>query len=84
MGMTLLGRDAETDALLEDVAGQLNDGSWYSTQSLAFALGAVAQNTGAKPFTGFSFDYATGNLRPVYYYPSQLEGHTERKYHPGG
>ena len=26
---------------------------------------------------------ATGNLRPVYYYPSQLEGHTERTYHPG-
>jgi len=60
MGMTLLGRDGETTALLEDVAGQLNDGSWYSTQSLAFALVAVAQNTGTKPFTGFSFDYATG------------------------
>jgi uncharacterized protein YfaS (alpha-2-macroglobulin family) len=63
MGMTLLGRDAETGALLEDVAGQLNDGSWYSTQSLAFALVAVAQNTGTKPFTGFSFDYAAGNAR---------------------
>jgi uncharacterized protein YfaS (alpha-2-macroglobulin family) len=61
MGMTLLGRDAETGGLLEDVAGQLNDGSWYSTQSLAFALVAVAQNTGTKPFTGFSFDYAAGS-----------------------
>jgi alpha-2-macroglobulin len=61
MGMTLLGRDAETGALLEDVAGQLNDGSWYSTQSVAFALVAVAQNTGTKPFTGFSFDYAAGS-----------------------
>jgi hypothetical protein len=30
MGMTLLGRDAETGALLGDVAGQLNDGSWYA------------------------------------------------------
>jgi uncharacterized protein YfaS (alpha-2-macroglobulin family) len=37
MGMTLLGRDAETGPLLEDVAGQLTDGSWYSTQSVAFA-----------------------------------------------
>lgn len=63
MGMTLLGRDAETGALLEDVAGQLNDGSWYSTQSVAFALVAVAQNTGTKPFTGFSFDYVSGGAR---------------------
>jgi len=28
--------------------------------------------------------YATGNLREVYFYPSQLKGHTERAYHPGG
>jgi acyl-homoserine-lactone acylase len=27
--------------------------------------------------------YASGDLRPVYYYPSQLKGHTERVYHPG-
>jgi uncharacterized protein YfaS (alpha-2-macroglobulin family) len=63
MGMTLLGRDAETGALLEDVAAQLSDGSWYSTQSVAFALVAVAQNTGTKPFTGFSFDYVAGAAR---------------------
>ena len=30
---------------------------------MAFALVAVAQNTGTKPFTGFSFDYAAGNAR---------------------
>ncbi|HEU5135547.1 MAG TPA: MG2 domain-containing protein [Steroidobacteraceae bacterium] len=58
MGLTLLGREAETGALLEDVAAQLSDGSWYSTQSVAFALVAVAHNTGAKPFTGFGFDYS--------------------------
>ena len=63
MGLTLLGRDAETGPLLEDVAAQLSDGSWYSTQSVAFALVAVAQNTGTKPFTGFSFDYAAGTAR---------------------
>ena len=28
--------------------------------------------------------YRTGNLREVYFYPDQLKGHTERKYHPGG
>jgi acyl-homoserine-lactone acylase len=27
--------------------------------------------------------YASGNLRDVYFYPDQLTGHTERKYHPG-
>jgi len=24
-----------------------------------------------------------GRLRPVYFYPGQLEGHTERAYRPG-
>jgi acyl-homoserine-lactone acylase len=27
--------------------------------------------------------YSTGNLRDVYFYRSQLQGHTEREYHPG-
>lgn len=27
--------------------------------------------------------YATGNLRQVYYYASDLKGHTQRAYHPG-
>jgi acyl-homoserine-lactone acylase len=27
--------------------------------------------------------YATGNLRTVYFYPSDLKGHTQREYHPG-
>jgi len=27
--------------------------------------------------------YSTGGLRDVYFYPSQLKGHTEREYHPG-
>ena len=28
--------------------------------------------------------YAAGSLRPVYFYPEELTGHTERVYHPGG
>ena len=28
--------------------------------------------------------YAAGNLRPIYVYPDQLKGHTERTYKPGG
>ena len=27
--------------------------------------------------------YAAGNLREVYFYRSQLKGHTEKEYHPG-
>jgi acyl-homoserine-lactone acylase len=27
--------------------------------------------------------YASGELREVYFYPAQLQGHTERTYHPG-
>ncbi|GAA3116956.1 penicillin acylase family protein [Streptomyces rectiviolaceus] len=27
--------------------------------------------------------YAQGNLRPVYFYPEDLEGHVERRYRPG-
>jgi uncharacterized protein YfaS (alpha-2-macroglobulin family) len=63
MGMTLLGRDTETAPLLEDLSAQLSSGDWYSTQSVAFALVAVAQNTGAKPFMGFSFDYSVTGAR---------------------
>jgi uncharacterized protein YfaS (alpha-2-macroglobulin family) len=70
MGLTLLGRDAESNALLEDVSAQLSDEAWYSTQSVSFALVAVAQNAGAKPFRGFSFDYSAGKTR------STVEGKT--------
>jgi len=28
--------------------------------------------------------YIDGKLRPVYFYPADLAGHTERSYHPGG
>jgi uncharacterized protein YfaS (alpha-2-macroglobulin family) len=58
--LTLLGREAEANALVEDISAQLSSEDWYSTQSVAFALVAVAQNTGTKPFTGFAFDYSAG------------------------
>ena len=60
MGLTLLGRDEDSNGLLEQVSEQLSDMNWYSTQSVSFALVAVAQNAGAKPFKGFSFDYSVG------------------------
>jgi uncharacterized protein YfaS (alpha-2-macroglobulin family) len=58
--LTLLGRDAEANALVEEISAQLSSEDWYSTQSVAFALVAVAQNTGTKPFAGFAFDYSAG------------------------
>jgi uncharacterized protein YfaS (alpha-2-macroglobulin family) len=57
---TLLGRETEANALVEDISAQLTSDEWYSTQSVAFALVAIAQNTGTKPFTGFGFEYAAG------------------------
>jgi acyl-homoserine-lactone acylase len=27
--------------------------------------------------------YASGRLRPIYFYPDELTGHVERRYHPG-
>jgi len=27
--------------------------------------------------------YSTGDLRSVYFYPEDLEGHVERRYNPG-
>lgn len=60
MGMTLLGRDSQTAGILDDVSAQLSGDEWYSTQSVSFALVAVAQNAGTKPFKGFSFDWSAG------------------------
>ena len=37
----------------------------------------------SKHFTDEAERYTTGNLRTVYFWPEQLEGHTERTYRPG-
>ncbi len=46
----------------------------------AGGLNSVPQS---KHFNDQAERYATGNLRDVYFYPEQLQGHTERTYHPG-
>ena len=38
---------------------------------------------GSQHFNDQAERYATGNLRDVYFYRDQLEGHTEREYKPG-
>ena len=49
----------------------------------AVTAGGESGNPSSKHFNDEAQRYATGNLRDVYYYRSQLNGHTEREYHPG-
>ena len=71
---------------------------WYGTSGNSFVavvefgdkVRAVAVTAGgesgdpkSKHFNDQADRYATGNLREVYFYRSQLTGHTEREYHPG-
>ncbi len=45
--------------------------------------GGESGNPASPHFGDEAERYASGNLREVYYYRSQLKGHTEREYHPG-
>ena len=49
----------------------------------AVSTGGESGNPASPHFTDQAQRYASGNLRVVYFYPSQLKGHTEREYHPG-
>jgi acyl-homoserine lactone acylase PvdQ len=49
----------------------------------AVTAGGESGKVGSKHFDDEAQRYATGNLRDVYFYRSQLKGHTEREYHPG-
>ena len=49
----------------------------------AVTAGGESGNTASKHFNDEAKRYATGDLREVYFYRSQLAGHTEKEYHPG-
>jgi acyl-homoserine lactone acylase PvdQ len=49
----------------------------------AVTAGGESGHPGSRHFIDEATRYATGNLREVYFYRSQLAGHTEREYHPG-
>ncbi|MFA5962624.1 MAG: penicillin acylase family protein [Sphingomonas sp.] len=49
----------------------------------AVTAGGESGDPGAKHFNDQASRYTTGALRPVYFYPEQLEGHVERRYQPG-
>ncbi len=49
----------------------------------AVSTGGESGNPRSPHFSDQAVRYVTGNLRPVYFYPDQLAGHIERRYHPG-
>lgn len=49
----------------------------------AITAGGESGHPDSKHFNDQAERYTTGNLRTVYFWPEQLEGHTERVYHPG-
>jgi acyl-homoserine-lactone acylase len=72
---------------------------WYGTSGNSFvaivefgprvhAMAVTAGGESGRPrsphFTDEAKRYASGQLRPVYFYADELKGHTERTYHPGG
>ncbi|MBL8996908.1 MAG: penicillin acylase family protein [Gemmatimonadetes bacterium] len=54
-----------------------------SLRARAVTAGGLNSVPGSKHFNDQAERYATGDLREVYFYPSQLVGHTERTYRPG-
>ena len=52
-------------------------------QAWAITAGGESGNPASPHFDDEAAQYAMGDLRPVYYYKSQLQGHIERQYHPG-
>jgi acyl-homoserine-lactone acylase len=54
-----------------------------SVKARAVTAGGESGDTKSKHFNDQAARYASGDLREVYFYPSQLTGHTERQYNPG-
>ena len=55
-----------------------------SVRARAVSAGGESGDPRSPHFNDQAVRYSTGNLREVYFYPSQLRGHTERVYQPGG
>ena len=54
-----------------------------TVRAFAVTAGGESGHVESKHFNDQALRYSAGDLREVYYYPSQLQGHTERVYHPG-
>ena len=53
-----------------------------SVRALAVSIGGASGHPESKHFVDQVQRYADGDLRPVYFYPKDLEGHIERSYRP--
>ncbi len=54
-----------------------------TVRAKAVTAGGESGDPKSKHFNDQAERYAAGDLREVYFYPKQLQGHTERTYHPG-
>jgi acyl-homoserine-lactone acylase len=54
-----------------------------TVRAKAVTAGGVSGNPTSPHFNDQAKRYSKGDLRDVYFYRSQLKGHTERTYHPG-
>jgi acyl-homoserine-lactone acylase len=52
-------------------------------RAMAVTAGGESGNPASPYFDDQAKRYSTGDLREVYFYRSQLQGHTVREYHPG-
>jgi acyl-homoserine-lactone acylase len=54
-----------------------------SVRAIAVTPGGESGNPASPHYNDQAERYVEGRFRPVYFYPGQLEGHTERAYRPG-
>ena len=54
-----------------------------TVRAKAVTAGGESGNPSSQHFNDQAKRYSTGDLREVYFYPTQLKGHTEKSYHPG-
>jgi acyl-homoserine-lactone acylase len=54
-----------------------------TVRAKAVTVGGASGNPTSPHFNDQANPYSRGDLRDVYFYRSQLKGHTERTYHPG-
>ena len=52
-------------------------------RAVAVTAGGESGDPTSAHFNDEAIRYARGQLRPVYFYPEDLKGHIERRYHPG-
>ncbi|MGA2134927.1 MAG: penicillin acylase family protein [Bryobacteraceae bacterium] len=54
-----------------------------TVHAMAVTAGGESGDPSSRHFNDEAERYAAGDLREVYFYRSQLKGHTEKEYHPG-